>query len=72
MSDQDTAKYHFLGPNGRTIRSGITSQELEDRERQLRRETGINGTIEQVGRRTTREAARDWEDEQSRGTPPGG
>ena len=72
MTDRDTAKYHFRGRDRRIIRSGITSQELEVRERQLRSETGIDGTIEQVGRRTTREAARAWEDEQPRGTPPGG
>lgn len=58
-SDRDTYKYQFVGPDQRIKHSGITN-DLERRERELRREYG-QGNIRQVGRRTTREAAREWE-----------
>lgn len=61
---RDTYKYQFVGPNRRIKHSGITN-DLDRREKELRREYG-EGSIRQVGRRTTREAARQWE--QSRPT----
>ena len=67
---RDTAKYQLVD-NGRIIRSGITKRPLEVRERELKREEG-RGTVRQVGRRTTDEAARAWEKRQRKGTPPGG
>ena len=57
--ERDTHKYQFVGPDSRIEHSGITN-DLERRERELRREYG-EGQIRQVGRRTTREAARQWE-----------
>ena len=58
-SDRDTYKYQFVGSDRRIKHSGITN-DLERRERELRREYG-QGDIRQVGHRTTREAAREWE-----------
>ena len=58
-SDRDTYKYQFVGPDRRIKHSGITN-DLERRESELRREYG-QGDIRQVGHRTTREAAREWE-----------
>ncbi len=69
---RDTAKYQFRDERGRIVRSGITKRDLEVRERELQRETGIAGTTSQVGRRTTDSAAREWERRQRKGTPPGG
>ena len=56
---RDTYKYEFIDPEGRIEHSGITNN-LERREGELRRQYG-EGNIRQVGRRTTREAAKDWE-----------
>lgn len=56
---RDTYKCQFVGPDRRIKHSGITN-DLERRERELRREYG-EGRIRQVGDRTTREAARRWE-----------
>ncbi len=56
--DRDTYKYQFIGPDHRIKHSGITN-DLNRRESELRREYG-EGTIRQVGHRTTREAAREW------------
>lgn len=56
---RDTYKYRFVGSDGIIKHSGITN-DLERRESELRREYGT-GRIKQVGRRTTREAARKWE-----------
>ena len=58
-SDRDTYKYQFVGPDRRIKHSGITN-DLNRRENELRSEYG-EGTIRQVGHRTTREAAREWE-----------
>ena len=58
-SERDTYKYQFVGPDRRIKHSGTTN-DLSRRERELRREYG-DGDIRQVGRRTTREAARKWE-----------
>ena len=59
-SERDTYKYDFKDKNGRIIHSGITN-DLDRREGEHQREFDRNGRIEQVGRRTTREAAREWE-----------
>lgn len=56
---RDTYKYRFVGPNGRIKHSGITN-DLERRESELRREYGP-GRVQQVGNRTTRDAAKRWE-----------
>ena len=62
---RDTYKYHFK--NGRKIvKSGITD-DLERREGEHQRKPGWSGGhILQVGRRTTEEAAREWEKEQEK------
>jgi len=67
MKERDTYKYHLKRGN-RIIRSGITN-DLERREREHRRVLGQAVQLEQVGRRTTRDAAKDWEKGQKRGTP---
>ncbi len=56
---RDTYKYQFIGPNDRIKHSGITN-DLGRRESELRRQYG-SGHIQQVGRRTTRAAAKEWE-----------
>ena len=56
---RDTYKYHFKLGN-RIVHTGITS-DLARREEEHRRASGVNGHIEQVGRRTTRPAALEWE-----------
>ena len=67
MKERDTYKYHLKqGP--KTIRSGITN-DLERREKEHQRVLGEDVRLEQVGRRTTRDAAREWEKEQKHGTP---
>ena len=58
--ERDTYKYRYVSPDGRIKHSGITNN-LERREGELRRQHG-EGNIRQVGRRTTREAAKDWEE----------
>ena len=60
MSEQakDTFKYHVkLG--GRTIDRGIT-YDLVKREGQIHQEYGPSARLQQVGRRTTHEAALRW------------
>lgn len=64
--ERDTYKYQFKGPDRRIKHSGIT-KDLGRREAELRRQYGP-GNIEKVGRRTTREAAKEWE----RGRPSAG
>lgn len=56
---RDTYKYRFVGPDGNIKHSGITN-DLKRREPELRRIYGA-GKIQKVGRRTTRQAAREWE-----------
>ena len=56
---RDTYKYRFIGSDDRIEHSGITN-DLKRRESELRREHGP-GDIQQVGNRTTREAAKEWE-----------
>ena len=56
---RDTYKYQYKLGN-RIIHTGITN-DLAIREAQHQRESGLDGHIEQVGRRTTRAAALAWE-----------
>lgn len=63
---RDTYKYHLKRGNT-VIRSGITN-DLDRREKEHRRDYGKNVHIQQVGNRTTREGAREWEKKQRRGT----
>ena len=56
---RDTYKYQYVDSDGRIQHSGITN-DLDRREGELRRKYG-QGRIRQVGRRTTRDAAKDWE-----------
>ncbi len=64
---RDTYKYHLKRGN-KVIRSGITNN-LDRREREHQRDLGDDVHIQQVGRRTTREGAKEWEKKQRRGTP---
>jgi len=57
---RDTYKYQFKVGN-KIVHGGIT-KDLERRE-QEHQQTWSNGHIRQVGRRTTGEAARKWEEE---------
>jgi hypothetical protein len=58
---RDMYKYHFKKGN-KIVHGGITD-DLERREQQLQQKWPT-GHIRQVGRRTTEEAARDWEKKQ--------
>lgn len=67
---RDTFKYHFKQGN-KILHTGITNH-LERREQEHQREIDSGGHIYQVGRRTTREAAKSWEDKQrEKGKPTG-
>ena len=68
---RDTYKYEFKIGN-RVVHSGI-SNDLDRREREHRNRPGWGrGHIKQVGRRTTRDGAFQWEDEQrQKGKPTG-
>lgn len=57
--ERDTYKYQFKIGN-EIVHRGITN-DLERREQEHRRTHGEKGHIKQVGRRTTKEAARTWE-----------
>ena len=60
VTKRDTYKYQFkIG--GRIIHRGITND--LDRREQEHQQKWPNGHITPVGRRTTEEAARKWEDE---------
>ena len=62
---RDTYKYHFKKGN-KIVHTGITN-DIDRREAEHRRESGLNkGHIKQVGYRTTRLAALDWEQEQKK------
>ena len=63
---RDTYKYHLKRGN-QIIRSGITN-DLDRREKEHQRNYGKEVHIKQVGSRTTREGAREWEKKQRRGT----
>lgn len=69
MKTRDQYKYHFKKGH-KIIKSGITN-DLERREEE-HQEQNPEGHIKQVGRRTTEEAALNWEKSQPKGTPPGG
>ena len=63
---RDTYKYH-LKQGDKIIRSGITNN-LQRREKELQRDYGPDVYVHQVGRRTTREEAREWQKKQKRRT----
>ena len=63
---RDTYKYH-LKQGDKIIRSGITN-DLNRREKEHQRNYGKDVHVQQVGKRTTRESAREWEKKQRRGT----
>lgn len=67
---RDTHKYQFKMGN-KIVHVGITN-DLERREGELRREYDQEGHITQVGYRTTRAAALEWEDEQRKQGKPVG
>ena len=69
MSNRDTYKYHLKRGN-KIIQSGITD-DLERRE-QEHRQKHPTAHVKQVGRKTTEDGARKWEENQPKGTPPGG
>ena len=66
MAKRDTYKYVFKVVN-KIVHGGIT-EDLEQREKQ-HRQKWPTGHINQVGRKTTEEAARKWEKEE--GFTPG-
>ena len=68
-NERDTFKYQYLDNQGRIQHSGITN-DLDRREGEHRRQYGP-GRIRQVGRRTTRDAAKDWGGRQTVGWPLG-
>ena len=61
QEQRDTYKYQFKIGN-KIVHGGITN-DLERREQEHKRTYGQKGHIKQVGRRTTEEAARNWEEE---------
>ena len=63
---RDTYKYH-LKQGDQIIRSGITN-DLDRREKELQRDYGKDVHVQRVGNRTTREAAKEWDKKQKRGT----
>ncbi len=68
-TDRDTYKYHFKKGNT-IVHTGITN-DIDRRESEHRSEPGYGkGHIKQVGLRTTREAALEWEREQRRQGKP--
>lgn len=70
---RDKWKYELRSEGGKLIRKGITGRPLKQREAELRREENApRASIKQIGRKTTHDAARKWEDRQGKGTPPGG
>ena len=60
QSKRDTYKYDFVNERSRILHSGIT-KDPDRREKEHQREIDADGHLRLVGRRTTREAARDWE-----------
>ena len=65
-----TNKYHFKRGN-RILHTGI-SDDLERRESEHQRNIDSKGHIVKVGKRTTREGAKKWEDTQrKKGNPTG-
>ncbi len=60
---RDTYKYHFKIGN-KIVHSGITD-DLERRE-QEHQQKWAKGHIKQVGRKTSEDAAREWEEDQKK------
>ena len=60
---RDTYKYHFKVGN-KIVHSGITDD--LDRREQEHQQKWSKGHITQVGRKTTEEAAREWEKDQEK------
>ncbi len=60
---RDTYKYHYKKGN-KIVHSGITN-DLERRE-QEHQQKWSGGHIKQIGRRTTEDAAREWENKQKK------
>ena len=58
--ERDTYKYHFKV--GNKIKHGGITGDLEQREKE-HQQKWPKGHIKQVGRKTTEEAARKWEEE---------
>ena len=56
---RNTAKYHVI-KNRKVVHRGITDRSLEDRENEHQKEHP-GGHIKQIGRRTIREKALEWE-----------
>ena len=68
-TDRTTYKYHFKKGN-KIVHTGITN-DIDRREAEHRSEPGLSkGHIKQVGLRTTREAALQWEREQAKNGKP--
>ena len=68
-TDRTTYKYHFKKGN-KIVHTGITN-DIDRREAEHRSEPGLSkGHIKQVGFRTTREAALEWEREQAKNGKP--
>ena len=67
---RDTYKYHFKRAN-KILHTGITN-DLDRRAEEHQHEIDSEGHIFQVGRRTTRDGAKSWEDDQrDKGKPTG-
>ncbi|MCY4614250.1 MAG: hypothetical protein OXB94_11620 [Nitrospira sp.] len=68
-TNRDTYKYHFKKGN-KIVHTGITN-DIDRREKEHRSEPGYSkGHIKQVGLRTTRDAALEWEREQGKEGKP--
>lgn len=62
MSERDTFKYHFMDGN-KILHRGITN-DLDRREGEHQDDIRRGGHIKQIGNRTTRDAALEWERDQ--------
>ena len=68
-TNRDTYKYHFKKGN-KIVHTGITN-DIDRREAEHRSDPGCSkGHIKQVGLRTTRDAALEWEREQGKEGKP--
>lgn len=67
MAKRDTYKYHLKRGNS-IIRSGITN-DLDRREKEHQQTFGANVHVKKVGNISTKEGAREWEEQQKKGTP---
>lgn len=67
MAKRDTYKYHLK--RGNTIlRSGITN-DLDRREGEHQRKYGNDVHLQKVGKASTKDGAKEWENQQKKGTP---